>query len=395
MAVRNRRNFAPPPVFNISSVFYHTIIIFGSTMKNKKVLIASVIVAALAIAGFIFANSGKPSSDAAAARVKVAKGKIVDKALAVGTIEPENEISVKSKVSGVVKKIFVEVGTFVKAGAPLLEVRPDPTPIEVADARRLIEMQEIDLSMLGRNRVRQESLYEKKLISEKEHDDFEQKYRESELRLRMAKEKLTLLQSGRTRIGNTEIESVIKAPIDGFMLSKTIEVGDPVTPLSSFQEGTVLMKMANMENLLFKGTVDEIDVGKLKEGMEVELKVGALPNDTVRGTLKMISLKAEKKENVTSFPIEILIPKSQKAKLRAGYSANASIIIQKKENILTIPERVVEFRGDSAFVRVPLGAEKSEEKYIKTGLSDAISIEVKSGLKEGDELLEKAVKQIQ
>ncbi|MBC8044677.1 MAG: efflux RND transporter periplasmic adaptor subunit [Rhizobacter sp.] len=364
-------------------------------MKNKKILIASVVIAVLAIAGFIFVNNGKPAPDAASARVKVAKGKIVDKALAVGTIEPENEISVKSKVSGVVKKIFVEVGSYVKAGDPLLEVKPDPTPVEVADARRLIEMQELELGMLGRNRVRQESLYEKKLISDKEHDDFEQKYRESELRLRMAKEKLTLLQSGRTRIGNTEIESVIKSPISGFMLSKTIEVGDPVTPLSSFQEGTVLMKMANMENLLFKGTVDEIDVGKLKEGMEVELKVGALPNDTVRGTLKMISLKAEKKENVTSFPIEILIPKSQKAKLRAGYSANASIIIQKKENILTIPERVVEFRGDSAFVRVPLGAEKSEEKYIKTGLSDAISIEVKSGLKEGDELLEKAVKQIQ
>lgn len=154
------------------------------------------------------------------------------------------------------------------------------------------------------------------------------------------------------------------------------------------------MKMANMERLIFKGTVDEIDVGKLKEGMEVEIKVGALPADTVHGTLKKISLKAEKKEQATVFPIEISIPKSNKVTLRAGYSANANVIIQKKQNVLTIPERVVTFRNDSAFVKISLGPEKNEERYIKTGLSDAISIEVVSGLKEGEEVEEKPVKKI-
>lgn len=154
------------------------------------------------------------------------------------------------------------------------------------------------------------------------------------------------------------------------------------------------MKMASMERLLFKGTVDEIDVGKLKEGMSTELKVGALPNDTIRGTLKKISLKADKKENATVFAIEILIPKASNATLRAGYSANANIIIQKKENVLMIPERVVTFRNDSAIVKLALGAGKEEQRVIKTGLSDAINVEVLDGLKEGDEVFEKPVKKI-
>jgi HlyD family secretion protein len=172
-------------------------------------------------------------------------------------------------------------------------------------------------------------------------------------------------------------------------------VGDPVTPLTSYQEGTVLMKMANMERLLFKGTVDEIDVGKLREGMDAELKVGALPNEKISGKLLKISLKAEKKENATVFPIEIAIPRGSNSVLRAGYSANANVIIQKKDSVLTIPERVVTFRNDSAFVKVSLGPMKEEERVIKTGLSDAISVEVVSGLKEGDEVIEKPVKKIE
>ncbi len=174
-----------------------------------------------------------------------------------------------------------------------------------------------------------------------------------------------------------------------------MEVGDPVTPLTSYQEGTVLMKMANMERLLFKGTVDEIDVGKLKEGLEAELKVGALPAEKIIGVLSKISLKAEKKENATVFPIEVTVPRTSNSRLRAGYSANANVIIQKKDSVLMIPERVVTFRNDSAFVSADLGEGKKEERFIRTGLSDAINIEVVAGLKEGDRVIEKPVKKIE
>lgn len=362
---------------------------------KKKILFSSLGAVVLVVAAFFVFGGSNSSDDSTLPKIKVSRGNIIDKALAVGTVEPENEVSVKSKVSGAVKRIFADAGTYVKAGQPLLEVKPDPTPLELAEANRGVELVQVELNNMKKDRVRQESLVKKQLISNKEYEDFQRKFEDAELRLNLAEERLELLKSGKVQIGGTTIESIIKAPISGYVLSKTVEVGDPVTPLTSFQEGTVLMKMANMERLLFKGTVDEIDVGKLKEGMEAEIKVGARPMDKVIGKLTKISLKAEKRENATVFPIEISIPTSNNTTLRAGYSANANIIIQKKDSVFMIPERVVTFRNDSAFVTVALGPEKSEDRFIKTGLSDAINIEILDGLKETDEVMEKPVKKIE
>jgi HlyD family secretion protein len=363
------------------------------TMK-RKIAISATAVVVIGGASILFFGNSHSSRDEELPKVKVARGTIVDRALAVGTIEPENEISVKSKVSGVVGKVFADVGTYVEFGQSLLEVRPDPTPLELADAKRQLELSQVELDNFTKDRVRQESMHANKLISDKDYEDFTRQYDQSVLRTQLASEHLALLESGRVKIGTMEIESIVKAPISGFVLTRTVEVGDPVTPLTSYQEGTVLMKMANMARLIFKGSVDEIDVGKMKEGMEVEIKVGALPTDTVHGLLRKIWLKAEKKDNATVFPIEILIPSTQNTLLRAGYSANANIIIQRKSNVLMIPERVVTFRNDSSTVNVALGGGKKEERLIRTGLSDAINVEVVSGLREGDEVFEKPVKKI-
>lgn len=363
------------------------------TMK-KKIALSSVAVIVLGGASFLFFGSNKSSDTSDLSKIKVIRGTVVDKALAVGTIEPENEISIKSKVSGVVNHIFADVGTYVKEGQPILEVRPDPSPLELADAKRQVQLSQVDLDNLKKEQVRIKSLHASKLISDKEYEDFQMQFEQSELRLKISSEKLALMESGKVKIGETEIESIVKAPISGSILNRSVEVGDPVTPLTSYQEGTVLMKMANMERLIFKGTVDEIDVGKMKEGMDVEIKVGALPSDTVRGVLRKIWLKADKKDNATVFPIEILIPAANNSVLRAGYSANANIIIQRKDHVLTIPERVVSFSNDSAFVQVFTGPQKSEKRYIKTGLSDAINIEVVFGLSDSDEVFEKPVKKI-
>jgi HlyD family secretion protein len=154
------------------------------------------------------------------------------------------------------------------------------------------------------------------------------------------------------------------------------------------------MKMANMDNLLFKGTVDEIDVGKIEEGMTAELQVGALPGRKVLGHVTLISLKARREDNSTVFPVEIVIDETDGATLRAGFSANANVIIARKDSVLAIPERVVTFRNDSTFVMLPGDNEERTETFIQTGLSDAIYIEVVGGLEEGQKVLEKEVKEI-
>src|SRR5690606_33454296 len=180
----------------------------------------------------------------------------------------------------------------------------------------------------------------------------------------IARERLALLEQGKVTIADTRIESVVKSPIDGFILEKMVEIGDPVVPLSSYQEGTVLMTMADMSDLIFRGTVDEIDVGRLQEGMPVEIKIGALPNARITGVLDRISLKAQKQENATTFPVEIRLTDTGGATLRAGYSANAEIIIQRREDALAIPERVVTFEGESAWVTVQLDDGTTEKRTI-------------------------------
>ena len=364
-------------------------------MKLKKgrvwlIAFAAIIIVLLAIVLLSRSGNGKNHGPAT---VKVERRTIIDKALAVGTIDPKNEIQVKSKISGVVQKLFVDAGDFVNQGDPLIEIKPDPTPLELAEAKRNVEMESIALENAKKDYERVVQLKDKGFTSDKEFEAAKESYDQAKLRLEMATEKLALLEKGKIRIAGTNIETIVKAPASGYILERMTDVGDPIVPLTSYQAGTVLFTLADMSKLLFKGTVDEIDVGKLKEGMEAKIQVGALPGKPFKGILKRISLKARKQENTTVFPVEIEIQLQPSQVLRAGYSANANIIIQKKDSVLTIPERVVTFRNDSAFVFLPEG-ESKKETYIKTGLSDAIYIEVVSGLEEGQEVLEREVKEI-
>lgn len=362
--------------------------------KSRKRAVWIILGLVLVVVVIVISLSSGGGSDEERATVTVEKKTIIDKALAVGSIEPVNEISVKSKISGVVGQLYVKVGDFVKEGQPLLEVKPDPTPQELVQAKRNVEMKKIAVEMLKKELNRNKELREKNLISDYDYEQLEREYEESALNLKIAVEQLELLEKGKVTIANKNIESVIKSPITGFILEKAVNVGDPVVPLTSYQAGTDMLKMADMEKLIFKGTVDEIDVGKIAEGMPAELQVGALPNVEVRGKVSLISLKAQRDQNTTVFPVEITIDHMEGKVLRAGFSANASIIIARKDSVPSIPERVIYFRNDSAFVRIPEGETESREQYIETGLSDAIQIEVISGLNPGQEVLEKEITEI-
>jgi HlyD family secretion protein len=214
------------------------------------------------------------------------------------------------------------------------------------------------------------------------------------LRLNLAEEKLALIESGQTNIAGRVVENVIKSSIRGTVLSRHVNVGDPVVPLTSYQAGTDLLTMADMTDLMFKGTVDEIDVGKLRVGMTVDIKVGALPKAAVTGTLMKVSPKAHQDQGSTVFDVEIDLDDIGETKLRAGYSANADIIITRKEEILLIPERLIEFVNDTAYVQLHDTLGGPIQTAIETGLSDGINIEVVDGLDEGQLLVERAPREI-
>lgn len=341
---------------------------------------------------FLFKGSG--GNNSGITLVKVEKGEIVDKAIAIGNILPKNEIAVKSKISGIVRKIFVEMGDKVKKGARLIDISPSPTPLEYAEAKRNVELAEVDYENAKSEYQRAKELSQRNLISQQNFDAKSKRYKETKLRLDLATEKLSLIEKGKTQIADRKIESIITSPITGTVLQRKVEEGDPIVPLTSYQAGTELMTLAYMENLIFKGTVDEIDVGKLEEGMETVIKIGALPGEEIDGVLDKISPKAKKEENATLFDVEIKITQAGEKTLRAGYSANADIIINQKKDVLVIPERLIEFKGDTTYVEIKNSDGEITKKEIKTGLSDGINIEVKEGLEEGDEVVERPPKEI-
>jgi HlyD family secretion protein len=362
-------------------------------MKKRTQFGLGTLVLLVVAAGGLAVSSARGADEEETALVVVSRGDVTDKALAVGTIEPDVEISVKSKVSGVLGRAFAEEGDFVAAGDPLLEIRPDPTPLELVESQRAVEMQEIQMENFRKEGERTRALFDRGLISAQELEVAQRQSAQAELEVRTARERLQLLQSGRIR--DSDVESVVRAPISGYILERTVEPGDPVVPLTSYQEGTVLMTMADMGSLVFRGTVDEIDVGRLREGMVVQVKIGALPDAKVTGRVAKISLKARKEENATSFPVEIALESAAGQTLRAGLSANAEVIIDERKGVLTIPERLVTFEDGGAWVTVRRADGTSEKRTIRTGLSDAIQVEVLDGLEEGEQVLEKPVETVE
>lgn len=363
-------------------------------MKRRRMFVVAATVALLGLG--VMAASGKfgDKKKDEPKTAKVTRGSLVDKAIAVGTIEPRVEVSVKSTLAGVVRRRFAAVGDFVKTGQPLLEISPNPTPLEMVELRRNAELREIELKNLERELARQQELRNRNMIAAADYESTQRQVDEARTQASLAQERLALQEGGKVQSGGKQIETVVRAPIDGFILEDSIEIGDPVVPLTPYQQGTVLMRMAAMRDLIFRGTVDEIDVGRLKEGMPATIKIGALPNAGVKGRLEKIWLKAHKQEQATVFPIEITLTEVAGATLRAGYSANAEVIVARRDSVLNIPERLITHRNDSSFVTVRTATDKTEQRTIKTGLSDAINIEVLEGLKEGESLVEPPPREI-
>ncbi len=329
--------------------------------------------------------------------VAVERGTIVDRALATGQIVPEEEISVKSQISGIVKECYAKVGDTVRVGQPLFTIMPDPTPLQVTEAERNVELAEVAHAKAKADYQRARQVYEAGLSPREELDSREETFEQTRIQLELARERLELLREGKITKPVGGVDSVIRAPTSGTVLERQVDPGDPVVPLTTFQEGTPLMTIADMGRLIFKGTVDEIDVGKLTEGLPVRIDIGALPSANVTGRVRMIAPKAVEEEGSTLFDVEVEIEERGDAVLRAGYSANANIIIREKTDVLTVPERLLIFEDDKRFVeRPPPGPGTEPEKHeVQIGLSDGINVEIVSGLSEGDEIVERPPREIE
>ena len=363
---------------------------------RKGLIATGVVVIAGGVTAFLYSHSNSSNANGFKT-VAVIRGSVVEKALAIGAIRPKREIAVKSKISGIVKTSYREIGDIVRPGDPLFDILPDPTPMELTEARREVEIAKNVFDQAKKKYDRSRALNDQGILATQDWDQAEKDVQDATIRLGLSTERLALIEKGRVKTERMAVESVIRAPIAGTVLELLVNEGDPVVPLTSYQAGTALTNLADMTTLIFKGTVDEIDVGKLHEGMPAHIKIGALPEAKVEGKVYKISPKSRTAEGATLFDVEIQLLPAAGTVLRAGYSANAEIAVREKHDVLLLPERLVTFADGKASVELPGKAEKDApvKREIKTGLSDGMNVEVAEGLADKDLVVERPPKKIE
>lgn len=320
----------------------------------------------------------------------VESGSVVQEALAIGRITPRVQVPIHCSWPGVVTGRSVKLGDRVKASDQLVEVRPQLTDRDRLDVKR---------SLLGAEEGLRsaEDLAEGKNLMGRAMRFFQGSTEVDRLRAqaersrRATETRLQLLEKGQATDEGLTLDWYVRAPISGTVVELPVELGQPITPASNFGPGSLLMTIADLDRPMLRGTVDELDAGRLKAGMEARIELGALPGVLLEGTLREISLIAGEKNGASVFDVVIDVKLQEGVTLRAGYSAVARIEVAKAEGGPVIPERLVTYRsgpeGLGAFVRVLAEDGTSKEIPIQTGVSDGLVVEVTDGLGVGDEVL--------
>ena len=305
---------------------------------------------------------------------------LVRKVVASGALVPRREVTVKPHASGVIEKLYVEPGQRVKQGALLAKIRvmSNVMLIDAADAR--VSAARINLETASREAERFGLLYDQRLVSETE---FNQRKLESELRraeLDAPESNRALLVRGSSPGRAVGAANVVTATIDGTVLDLPVKEGGPVIEANNFNEGTTIASLADMSDMIFKGRIEESEVGQLREGMAVSIAVGALGSERFDATLERIAPKGSEKDGVVEFEIQAALKAKPGLSVRANYSATADVILARRERVLAVEERWVVFDHGQSFVEIETAPQRFERRAVELGLSDGVNVEVSSGI---------------
>lgn len=316
-------------------------------------------------------------------------GTVETKTVATGNVEPRYEVLIKPQISGIISELMKEAGQKVVSGEVIARVKVIPEMGQLNSAESRVKVAEINLRQVEKTFKRDEELFNQGIMTAEEYDVSKANYQKAREERENAQNALEIVRDGIARNSKASSTTQIRSTITGMILNVPVKVGNSVIQSNNFNEGTTIASVANMNDLIFKGSVDETEIGKIREGMPIKLTVGALESQTFDAVLEYVSPKGEEKNGAIQFEIKAAVSLPDTTFIRAGYSANAEIVLERAENVLTIPESTVEFHGDSAFVQLVKEEKPTqvfEKHFIKTGLSDGIKIEVKEGLTGSDKI---------
>lgn len=353
--------------------------------KYGKVIMVAIF--AIVLAGiFVFLYLKSRPEEIRYEKVRPEIRTIEKTAVVTGKIVPRDEINIKPQISGIITELYKEAGETVRAGEVIAKVKVIPEMSSLSAAQSRVRLAEINLKQAETDMEREQALYDRQLVSREEYDKVKQTRDQAREEYNAAVDALEVVRDGVSKSNASSSSTLIRSTISGLVLDVPVKVGNSVIQSNTFNDGTTIAVVADMNDLIFDGKIDETEVGRIEEGMGMEITVGALQDLTFDAVLEYIAPKATENNGTNEFQIKAAVKVPSGTRMRSGYSANARIVLQHSDSVLTVPESTLEFSGDSVFVYVAGSDSTYMRRPVVTGLSDGISIEIREGVSANDVL---------
>ena len=352
-------------------------------MKKIGKLLLFALLALVFLGTFLYLFKRSQPKEIQYQELSPAMGSISRSTVVTGKIQPRDEVNVKPQISGIVAELYKEAGQTVQAGEVIAKLKVIPDMGQLSSAQSRVRLSEVNLKQAQTNYQREKALFDKQLVSPEEFERVQQTLRQAEEEHAIAKETLEIVRDGVSSSNKSGSTTLVRSTISGLILDVPVKVGNSVINSNTFNDGTTIATVANMNDLIFDGNIDETEVGRLGIGLPVRITVGALQDFSFDAALEYISPKATESGGANLFEIKASVSVPDSVTIRSGYSANAEIVLQEAKDVLTIPESAIQYDGDKTYVFLKEGDEFVRRDVV-TGLSDGVNIEIKEGLKEGD-----------
>ena len=358
-------------------------------MKKYSKLIIAAIIALIFIGTFVFLWQKSQPKEVVYNEFTPKLEDIQKTTIITGKIEPRNEVNIKPQISGIITDLYKDPGDIVSAGDVIAKVKVIPDMAQLSSAEARVRLSEINLKQAQVNYDREENLYNQKLVSADEFDKIKQALHQAKEEKMAAIDALQVVRDGVSKSNASASSTLIRSTISGRILDIPVKVGNMVILSNNFNDGTTIASVANMNDLIFRGNIDETEVGQLVNDMPMKITIGALQDLKFDANLEYISPKAVENNGANQFEIKAAVKLAEGSQIRSGYSANAEIVLSSAHKVLSVPESAIEFSGDSTFVYVIKGEGKEktyERTQVTTGLSDGVNIEIKKGITQKDKV---------
>ena len=354
-------------------------------MKKLGKYIIVVLVAAVFVGTFVYLYRRSRPKEIQYQQLEATVGSITKATVVTGKIQPRDEVNIKPQISGIISNLYKEAGQMVTKDEIIAKVKVIPDMSQLSSAQSRVRLAEVNLKQAQTNYDREKALFDKALVSADEFEKVDQVLKQAKEELASSKESLEIIRDGVSSSNASGSSTLIRSTISGLILDVPVKVGNSVINSNTFNDGTTIATVANMDDLIFDGNIDETEVGRIGVGLPVRITVGALQDLSFDAVLEYIAPKATESNGTNLFEIKASVKVPAGTTIRSGYSANAEIVLQRAEDVVTIPESAIQYQGDSTYVYI-LSGNDYERRDVTTGLSDGVTIEIKDGLQAGDKV---------